>query len=228
MQRGGGVKPEELSGIFLTHIHIDHCVELPAVVFARYLAGVVNEEGGRSSAFPVYGTPDVVCFCAKLFGEGEIYGFASEMMKGLRGTGIEVAAYGAEDEVVYDEGGLVVRTFRVVHDDLVRTVALRFEYEGKVVTFSGDTEFCPGIIEAARGADLFVAECSFPEGMRIKGHITPDELARVAVEAGCERMVANHISTPWMGREGGLEEIMRREGYEGAVEMGWDLMEVVV
>ncbi len=53
--------------------------------------------------------------------------------------------------------------FVVTHTSGAPAYALRVEYGGKVITYSGDTEWTESLVDAARGADLFVCEAYFFE-----------------------------------------------------------------
>jgi len=58
-------------------------------------------------------------------------------------------------------GGASFARLRVKHASGAPAYALRVEYGGKVITYSGDTEWTESLVEAARGADLFVCEAYF-------------------------------------------------------------------
>ena len=57
-------------------------------------------------------------------------------------------------------GDLRVTPFAMRHaDNAGPCLAYRIEVEGKTICYSGDTEWTDTLIEAARGADLFICEC---------------------------------------------------------------------
>jgi ribonuclease BN (tRNA processing enzyme) len=89
--------------------------------------------------------------------------------------------------------GFVLRTAPVDHAPHSR--ALRFEEEsGAVAVFSGDTGPCSELEELARGADLLVAECSFPDDHPpVPGHLTPSSVAALAARAKPRRLLLTHL-----------------------------------
>ena len=64
---------------------------------------------------------------------------------------------------------------------------------------TGDTRPCPETVEAARGADLLVHECTFGDGEAARAvettHSTAREAGRIARDAGVARLVLTHLST---------------------------------
>jgi ribonuclease Z len=70
---------------------------------------------------------------------------------------------------------------------------------GRRVVLSGDTRPCDATIEAAKGADLLVHESTFgdDEAQRAvdTAHSTAREAARVARDAGAQRLVLTHLSS---------------------------------
>jgi len=58
-------------------------------------------------------------------------------------------------------GPATVTPFVVEHASGAPAYALRVEYGGKVITYSGDTEWTESLVQAARGADLFVCEAYY-------------------------------------------------------------------
>jgi ribonuclease BN (tRNA processing enzyme) len=67
------------------------------------------------------------------------------------------------------------------------------ETDGGAFVYTGDTEYSESVVELARGASTLLIECSFPDGNPVPGHLTPSSAARIASEAGVERVVLTHI-----------------------------------
>ncbi len=91
--------------------------------------------------------------------------------------------------------GIVLRAFRVHHGHgRSPAVAFRLEAHGLVFAYSGDTGPCDGLIEAARGADLFLCEASSRIGvdMSAYGHLSPAQAGHFAATAGARRLVLTH------------------------------------
>ena len=60
-----------------------------------------------------------------------------------------------------DIGGARVTAFPVHHAPALVSYGLRVEMDGKTVVYSGDTEWFDGLVEASRGADLMLLECTY-------------------------------------------------------------------
>ena len=48
------------------------------------------------------------------------------------------------------------------------------------------------LIEGGRGAHTVLLECSFPDEMKRKGHLTPSECGQIASDMGCNRLLLTH------------------------------------
>ncbi len=73
------------------------------------------------------------------------------------------------------------------------SIAYRLEAGGTAFVYTGDTEYTNSVVELARGAHTLLVECSFPDDSPVPGHLTPSSAARIASEAGVERVVLTHI-----------------------------------
>lgn len=70
--------------------------------------------------------------------------------------------------------------------------------KGRKVVISGDTRPCVSIVEASKGADVLVHECTYASDMSDKageyGHTTAEGAARIAKEADVGTLYLTHIS----------------------------------
>jgi ribonuclease BN (tRNA processing enzyme) len=107
---------------------------------------------------------------------------------------------------------MTVTPYHVVHDDRAGPcLAYRIETEGKVVCYSGDTEWTEVLLEAARGADLFVCECYMFEKPR-KSHMTLSVLRQHLAEIGAKHVVLTHLSEDMLGRLGEVDLDVAEDG----------------
>jgi len=109
-----------------------------------------------------------------------------------------------------------VTGFEVSHASGAPPFALRVTGEGKVVTYSGDTEWTESLIEAARGADLFVAEALFYD-KRVKYHLDLATLLQHRARLDCRRLVLTHMGEDMLARLDGLEVEAAEDGKQLSV-----------
>lgn len=95
--------------------------------------------------------------------------------------------------------GLVVTPFVMRHASGAPPFALRIETDGKTLCYSGDTEWVDELKEAARDADLFIAESYFLEE-KVKFHLDYRTLATHLPEIGAKRVILTHMSADMLVR----------------------------
>ena len=110
-------------------------------------------------------------------------------------------------------GPAVVTTFEVIHTPGTNPHALRIEYGGKVIAYSGDTEWTDALIEVAEGADLFICECQEYD-RRVPGHLDYQTLAEKRGQLRCRRLVVNHLGEEMLAR---VDELDVEAAQDGAV-----------
>src|SRR5208337_3276068 len=111
---------------------------------------------------------------------------------------------GVRDRVASPIGPATVTPFLVEHACGAPPYALRIEYGGKVIAYSGDTEWSENLIAAAHETDLFVCEAYFFD-KRIKYHLDYRTLLDQRERLGCRRLVLTHMSEDMLRRVGALE-----------------------
>jgi ribonuclease Z len=86
-------------------------------------------------------------------------------------------------------------------------------------------------VDAARGADLLVHDCTFGDAEQARAeetmHSTAREAARVAREAAVQRLVLTHLSTRYDREFAPLVEQARHE-FQGALDVASDGMVIEV
>lgn len=209
----------QLRAVLLTHFHSDHIGELGEVVTQSWIAG-------RVEPLPVFGPPGVT---AVVDGFNAAYAadvgyrvahHGAELLPPLggRSESVEFALpERGESRVIFDADGLVIRTFRVDHDPVTPAVGYRFDYAGRSVLITGDTDEAPELVEHARDADIIVHDAlakhmiaRVSEQLAADGearlaqftrdildyHASPAEAAALAREAGARMLVLTHLVPP--------------------------------
>lgn len=222
-----GLSYQQVSQIWLTHYHGDHCYGVPGLLKTMAL-------NDRSAPLSVYGPPGlqrVVAAWKELRGwpkefpietrevrPGDVVqkdGYAVHVYAGDHGIQDIAIALQEEDRPGFfdkpkalalgiPEGPLfgklqrgetvTTRDGRTFTPDQVLGPAR----PGRRIAFSGDTQPCLGLMEAAMDADLFICEATFTKDLVDKArevrHMTAQEAAAVAAKAKAHRLVLTHIS----------------------------------
>ena len=90
-------------------------------------------------------------------------------------------------------GHLHVTAFHVVHDDRAGPcLGFRFEAEGKVIAFSGDTQWTESLIDVGREADLFICE-AYMRDKAVTGHMALNLLEQHLGEIRPKRLILTHM-----------------------------------
>ena len=96
---------------------------------------------------------------------------------------------------------------------------------GKSFVYSGDTGFCDEIITLAQGTDLFITECSFPDGEGKEGHLTPSLAGRIATLAEVKKLLLVHFYPEVLESRLGRD---CRKTFTGELVLAEDLLHVYV
>src|SRR5205823_2706265 len=90
---------------------------------------------------------------------------------------------------------------------------VRVEYGGRIVAYSGDTEWTEKLLEVARDADLFIAEAYFFD-RRIKYHLDFRTLEKRRSDLQCRRLILTHMSDDMLGH---LDKISVESAEDGKI-----------
>jgi ribonuclease BN (tRNA processing enzyme) len=188
-----GVDPNAVRAILISHLHGDHFGGLPFFILDAQLIS------RRSAPLIIAGPPGLE---ERLRAAMEVLfpGSASAPRR------FEVVVHELQPRTTHDIAGIAVTPHVVKHPSGAPPFALRIAVDGKVVCYSGDTEWVDDLVEAARGADLFIAE-SYSFDRPVKYHLDFATLSRRLPEIGARRVLLTHMSTDMLARvaEAGCE-----------------------
>ena len=109
-------------------------------------------------------------------------------------------------------GAVKVTPFPVVHGESGGPfLAYRVEAEGRVITYSADTEWTDTLIPAGRDADVFIAEAYYYDKV-VKNHLSLKTLEANLAEINPKRLILTHLSDDMLGRLGTLAHTAASDG----------------
>jgi len=177
--RRAGRSRHDLRTILFSHYHADHFSDFITFFFdAVYHSKYVGKRSDMTIIGP-RGTRKLFGMILKTFP-----GFASAA---FRVTLCEVA----DEDMHLGRARIISRTVR--HSSGLHCVGYRIEHEGRVLAYSGDSEYCSSLVELCTGADLAVLDCSFPANKPGPGHMHAGQCGQVAHEAAARRLVLSHF-----------------------------------
>jgi len=215
-----------LAQIFLTHLHNDHTLGLPAAILGPWTLG-------KTKPPHVYGPPGTeelvehILIAYRRDIDFRIYSPTRKNDTGWRAVAHEIT----EPGLIYEDANVKVRAFKSCHATWPLTFAYRFETPDRVIAVSGDTRPCPGVVAAAKGADILLHEVyalgsldqapwpnTAEEIKRLKKlwHTSTEELAEIANEVQPKLLVLYHEQN-WSGDPEQTVTELERFGYKGKV-----------
>src|SRR6202163_642305 len=185
--------------VFISHFHADHIAGLPFLLLeANYVAK-------RTRPLTIVGPPGLKTRFPEVM-EGGFPGTGTmELNFPLHLVELEI---GKRSEI----GAVRVTPFHVVHDDRAGPcLGFRIEVEGKVIAFSGDTEWTDTLIDIGRAADLFICEC-YTRDTPIKSHMALSLLERHLDRIRPKRLVLTHMSDDMLAHRAELKHETAEDG----------------
>lgn len=194
------VEPNAISTVLVSHLHGDHFAGLPFFLLDAQLVS------RRTAPLLLAGPPG---FRDRLMTIMEAMFAGSTQVQ--RKFDLEIRELELHERV--ETNGLAVTPYLMKHYSGAPSYALRIETEGKVLTYSGDTEWVEELIPAARNADLFICEAYFFDKV-MKYHIDYTTLVNHLPRIGARRTIVTHMSAELLGRS---SEIALETAHDGLV-----------
>jgi ribonuclease BN (tRNA processing enzyme) len=197
------IDPFTLDGLLFSHLHPDHCADVSALtVYRRY-----HPNPPPCDVVPLYGPRDAAERLVAAYAPN-----ADERKTTDLSDLYSFRSYG--DAVMI--GPFEVRAVPVEHP--CEAYALRIDHAGRILVFSGDTGPCRQLVELATGADVLLAEASWPDrpGNPPGIHLSGRDAGEAAAAAGVGRLLITHVP-PWTDPDRVLTEA--KAAFEGPIEL---------
>jgi ribonuclease BN (tRNA processing enzyme) len=193
-----GIGREAIDLILITHFHGDHFGGLPFLLLDAQFTR-------RARPLVIAGPQGIEAKLANL-----MEALFEHSSKTKQRFDLSVAALEPEQSRTFGE--VTVTPYPVVHGESGGPfLAYRIEAEGRVITYSADTEWTDTLIPAARGADLFIAEAYYYDKI-VKNHLSLKTLEAHLPEINAKRLVLTHMSEDMLARLGELPYTAAEDG----------------
>jgi ribonuclease BN (tRNA processing enzyme) len=216
--------------LFITHLHSDHTLGYPDVIFTTWLMR-------RRGPLQVFGPPGLRAMTDHL-----LAAWAEDIQ--IRTTGLEheraedlaVAVHEIGPGVTYDSGGVRITAIPVQHAEWRHAYAFRIDTPTRSIVISGDTRPTEALVEAARGVDVLIHEVyasgrlapenrpggdDWPRYMR-ESHTSDVELGTLAARIQPKLLILYHLVRMGASDEELLAGV-RAGGFTGRTVVGKDL-----
>lgn len=225
-----GLPMDAVSKLFLTHLHSDHLVDLPALMLLPWAA-----PSARDVPLEVWGpdgTRDMVRHLEQAFTD-DIH-LRRDVDERASAKGIEVIGRDVREGTVYDQGGVTITAFLVDHGPVKPAFGYRVDHAGRSVAISGDTRPSDNLVKFSKGVDVLIHEAVDEVSLKklapsqrlfeaiVGHHTTPEQAADIFRRVSPRLALFSHA-------EGGTAMVERtRRTYPGRVEFGEDLMVIEI
>lgn len=216
---------EQLTRVFVTHLHHDHTLGLGDLILTPWTLG-------RMAPLEVYGPPGTRAMTDHLS-----QAYAEDVRMRLDGlepanpTGYVVGAHEITPGVVYQDSNVTVTAFAVLHGSWPLALGYKFVARDRTIVISGDTRASEAVAAQCDGCDVLVHEVyaqagweRLPEDWQryhAGFHTSAVDLGRIAALARPKVLVLYH-QLPWSATPDQILAEIRRS-FSGRVIYGKDL-----
>jgi ribonuclease Z len=186
-----GCHPGGIADIFVSHQHVDHVGGLEPLLLWTVIQAFRDGGGPPRDDTRLHADPGVLADIEQVFGA------VATVAPRLLGERLHRCPV-ADGRWAPLPGDARLATFLVDHPPEGRGPrGCLIEVDGRRLVYSGDTRPTPGLIEAARSADLLIHEVGGLDAqaatVHLHGHSTAGDAGRAARAAGVGRLVLTHV-----------------------------------
>ena len=190
------LKARELKIVFITHLHSDHTLGYPDLIFSPWVLG-------RTEALEAYGPrglKNMTSHIEKAWTED--VRIRRRGLEQANATGYQVNVHEIQPGVVYRDENVTVTAFLVRHGIWKQAYGYTLETKDRKIVISGDTAPTDEVVKACDGCDVLLHEVYNPHGNELQDahwkeyfrtfHTSPAELGDIARRARPKLLVVYH------------------------------------
>ena len=181
-----GLAASRIGAVVVSHLHGDHFGGIPYLLLEGQFAS--RRKDPLLLAGPAGLQAQVEAACEALYP-----GALSE------GVSFPVTYRILDPALPLKIGPAVVSCLPVKHGKSEQVYGLRLEVAGKVVSYTGDTEWTDTLLALTQGSDLLIAEC-FAYEQPVPSHLDYRTLLRQLSRMDCRRIVLTHMGPEMLER----------------------------
>ena len=222
-----GLMPEvgKLTRAFVTHLHSDHTVGYPDLIFTTWVMD-------RKEPLEVFGPSGLKSMTKHI-----LAAYKEDIAMRVKGLeladprGYQVNPHEIKPGLIYQDKNVRVTAFSVRHGSWKEAYGYRFETPDRKIVISGDSAPSESVVENCNGCDVLIHEVYSEAGFKTRPakwqkyhssfHTSSRELGELATRARPGLLVLYHQLFWGMTEESLLEEMQRY--YKGRVVSAHDL-----
>lgn len=184
-----GVQPDQLNGVFYSHLHLDHVGELANIITWFQVVKWTAEKTDT-----IYDAPPF-----SVVGPHGIKGYVEQILPLTPGknipSNIRIFEVGSGDLIECMKFAVLVG--KTPHT--AESIGYRFAFHnGKSLVITGDTGFSSDVSDFIQGTDIAILECSYSDEVyeQTKNdvkHLSPTTAGKLAQIAGVKKLVLTHL-----------------------------------
>lgn len=216
---------EKLTHLFLTHLHSDHTLGYPDLIFTPAVTG-------RKGPLNVWGPRGTRAMTQHIEAAWkEDYEVRSKGGEPMIPEAYEVLVSEIQPGVTHEDENFTIQAFRVTHGAWKEACGFKFTLGEKTIVISGDTTPCEELVKQAKGCDILVHEVCSDTGLRKRSpewqayhrayHTTGKQLGELCAQIQPKLLLPYHVLLFGEREETLLKEI--RDHYGGEVVIPKDL-----
>ena len=187
-----------IDAIVCTHIHGDHCGGIPFLMLDAMLGA--KRERPLLVAGPIGIQQGVLAMQHALFPGME------RMTPRFKVEFVEL-----ETQREHAVAGMTIVTYPAIHTPETEPTSVRVQAGGKIIAYTGDSEWTAFMPELARDADLLIAECYFHH-KPVRFHLNYPTFAEHRHELKARAIVLTHMGPEMLAKQSAVPELCAYDG----------------